>query len=149
MITFDWIWPGITWKLYTQKIDCFQGKIKSNEVFPGGSIGRNPPANAGDIGLIPNLGRCHMPWRKQVCDHNYWTYALEPESRNYWAHMPLLLKAVCLRDRALQQERPLQWEACAPQPEHCPCSLQLEKSPPSNKDPAQPKWIKKNFLSNA
>ena len=27
--------------------------------FPGGSVVNNPPANAGDIGLIPGLGRSH------------------------------------------------------------------------------------------
>jgi len=26
--------------------------------FPGGSAVKNPPANAGDVGLIPGLGRC-------------------------------------------------------------------------------------------
>ena len=26
-------------------------------VFPGGSVGKNPPANTGDAGLIPGLGR--------------------------------------------------------------------------------------------
>ena len=26
--------------------------------FPGGSVVKNPPANAGDVGLIPGLGRC-------------------------------------------------------------------------------------------
>ena len=26
-------------------------------VFPGGSVVRNPPANAGDVGLIPGSGR--------------------------------------------------------------------------------------------
>ena len=25
--------------------------------FPGGSVGKNPPANAGDAGLIPGSGR--------------------------------------------------------------------------------------------
>ena len=25
--------------------------------FPGGSVAKNPPANAGDIGLIPGSGR--------------------------------------------------------------------------------------------
>ena len=28
---------------------------------------KNPPANAGDTGLIPGLGRLHMPWSNQVC----------------------------------------------------------------------------------
>ena len=41
---------------------------------------------------------------KPVC-HNYWACALEPASHGYWAHVP--------RARALQQEKPLQWEAHA------------------------------------
>ena len=28
--------------------------------------------------------------------HNYWACAVEPASHNYWAHMPQLLKPVCL-----------------------------------------------------
>jgi len=30
--------------------------------FPGGSMVKNPPANAEDMSLIPGLGRSHMPW---------------------------------------------------------------------------------------
>ena len=30
--------------------------------FPGGSVVKNPPANAGDKGSIPGAGRPHMPW---------------------------------------------------------------------------------------
>ena len=30
--------------------------------FPCGSVVKNLPANAGDIGLIPGPGRFHMPW---------------------------------------------------------------------------------------
>ena len=29
--------------------------------FPGGTVVKNPPANAGDMGLSPGLGRSHMP----------------------------------------------------------------------------------------
>ena len=29
--------------------------------FPGGAVVENPPANAGDTGSSPGLGRCHMP----------------------------------------------------------------------------------------
>ena len=29
--------------------------------FPGGAVVKNLPANAGDTGLIPGLGRSHMP----------------------------------------------------------------------------------------
>ena len=31
--------------------------------FPGGSVVKNPPANAGDMGWIPDLGTSHIPWR--------------------------------------------------------------------------------------
>ena len=29
--------------------------------FPGGSVVKNPPANAGDTGSSPGQGRSHMP----------------------------------------------------------------------------------------
>ena len=29
--------------------------------FPGGSVVKNPPDNAEDTGLIPYLGRSHLP----------------------------------------------------------------------------------------
>jgi len=32
-------------------------------VFLGGSVVKSPFAKAGDTGLIPDLGRSHMPWR--------------------------------------------------------------------------------------
>ena len=31
------------------------------EDFPGGTVVKNPPANAGDTGSSPGPGRCHMP----------------------------------------------------------------------------------------
>ena len=34
------------------------GKIVSKQGFPGASVIKNPPAKAGDMGLIPGLGRC-------------------------------------------------------------------------------------------
>ena len=35
------------------------GKLKGEvmSIFPGGAVVKNPPANAGDAGLIPGLGR--------------------------------------------------------------------------------------------
>ena len=30
--------------------------------FPGGTVVKNPPANAWDTGSSPGLGRSHMPW---------------------------------------------------------------------------------------
>ena len=29
--------------------------------FPGGTVVKNPPASAGDMGLSPGPGRSHMP----------------------------------------------------------------------------------------
>ena len=40
--------------------------------FPGGAVVENLPANAGDMGSSPGLGRSHMP-------------------RSNWAHEPQLL----------------------------------------------------------
>ena len=37
-------------------------KIVSSWSFPGGSVVKNLPANAGDMGLIPGLEIFHMPW---------------------------------------------------------------------------------------
>ena len=35
--------------------------LKNEEGFPGGAVVKNLPANAGDTGLSPGLGRSHMP----------------------------------------------------------------------------------------
>ena len=55
-------------------------------------------------------------------------------------------KPAHFRARALQQEKPLQWEASRLQLESGPLLLQLEKSPCNNEDAAQPKTIVKNFI---
>ena len=36
--------------------------IFKNEGFPCGAVVENLPANAGDMGSSPGLGRSHMPW---------------------------------------------------------------------------------------
>ena len=45
-------------------------KVTRNEVrgFPGGSVGKNPPANAGDAGLIHGSGR--PPLEKEMATHS-------------------------------------------------------------------------------
>ena len=76
-----------------------------------------------------------------VC-HNYWACALEPGNRNYGAHVPQLLKPKHPRARALQQEKPPQWEANTPQLESSPHFPQLEKKPVQQQRPstAKNKW---------
>ena len=75
--------------------------------FSGGPVVKNLPANAGDMGLIPGPGRSCMPRGNCACR----TQVLSPSPR---AHAP--------------QEKPLQWEAHAPQLESSLCSSQLEKA---------------------
>ena len=76
--------------------------------FPGGAVVRNPPANAGDTGLIPGPGRSHMSRSNKACVPQL----LSLHSR---AHEPQLLspcstttEARVPRARALQQEKPPQ-----------------------------------------
>ena len=116
---------------------------------PGGSVVKNLPANTGDTSSIPDREDPTLGTSEPV-HHNYWACALEPGSCNSracalepWAHVLQGLKPRCPRARALQQERPPQWEACSLQPECSPCSPQLEKSLCSNEDPGQPKIKKK------
>ena len=47
--------------------------------------------------------------------HNYWACALELASHNYWSPHATTTEAHVPRAHAPQQEKPLQWEACAPQ----------------------------------
>ena len=61
--------------------------------------------------------------------HNYRACALEPTSHNYWAHMP--------RACALQQEKPSQWEARAPQWRVAPARRNYRKPTHNNEDPTQ------------
>ena len=68
--------------------------------------------------------------------HYYRACALGSWNRNYWAHVLLLLKPASPRACAMQQEKSPQWEVSPPQ---------LEKSPHSNKDSAQPKINKYNY----
>ena len=39
--------------------DCIKSCVWG---FPGGAVVENLPANAGDTGSSPGLGRSHMPW---------------------------------------------------------------------------------------
>ena len=47
--------------------------LKKRENFPGGSVVKNPPTNAGDTGLIPDLGRSHRA--TDPVHHNDWVRA--------------------------------------------------------------------------
>ena len=133
---------NISW---TQYADCLKN---ANWDFPGGPVVKNPPANAGDTGLIPAPGRFHMPgwgwgvggWRGQLIpSHNYRACFLQPVGHNYWAHAMHFLKPSCSRAHALQQEKPLQWEVQAPQWRLAPTHHNKGEPRYSHEDPVQPK----------
>ena len=46
--------------------DSFAFLKMKEEVFPGGAVVENLPANAGDTGSSPGLGRSHMPPSNQA-----------------------------------------------------------------------------------
>ena len=111
--------------------------------FPGGSVAKNPPANAGSRGLILVPGRSHLP------------QSSEPE---LWSLCPAAGEVTGMRSpHAAAREKPQQ-----PQRSRAPRRSQREartatkiprptpqpgRSPNSHKDPAQPKVnkIEKNF----
>ena len=95
---------------------------EKSEDIPGGPVVKNLPASAGDVSLIPGPGRSHMPWSNYGCAPLLSSSAATPEA--------------C----APQQERPLQWEAHAAQPESSPHSPQLEK-PHAQRQPHSQKYI--------
>ena len=60
-------WPHLSLLYFPSetKFSSFR-KIESRD-FPGGAVVKNPPANAGDTGLISELGRSHMPQSNEAC----------------------------------------------------------------------------------
>ena len=61
--------------------------------FPGGSVVKNLPANAGDRCLIPDPGRSHIPQRNKAC-------------------VPQLL-SLCSRAEAAATEACAPWSPCS------------------------------------
>ena len=70
------------------------------------------------------------PFRSLVQEDPICHRASKHRHHSYWAQapQPQLLKLVCLRAPALQQEKPPQWEARAPQQRIAPRSPQLDKA---------------------
>ena len=88
------------------------GQSSMEGSFPGHSVVKSPPANAGDMGSIPDPEdpTC-LEATKPEC-YNYWACALEPRCLNDWSPKPW--------GHVPQQEKPLQWEAHTLQPEIAP-----------------------------
>ena len=81
--------------------------------FPGGLVVKNSPDNAGDMSSSHDPGRLHMLWSNQA-----FSTQLSPPSRAHKLQLPrpgaATTEAPVPRTRVLQQEKPLQWEACIP-----------------------------------
>ena len=100
-------WFFLSLTIYLKYFPC-QG-------FPGGAVVKNPPASEGDMGSSSGLGRSHMPQSNEACapqllslhSRAHEPQLLSPHATTTEAHMP----GTC----DLQQEKPLQWEACTPQ----------------------------------
>ena len=53
--------PSLNFLVQKMGIKITDKKTKKRG-FPGGTVVENLPANAGDTGSSPGLGRSHMPW---------------------------------------------------------------------------------------
>ena len=58
----DDAWCQFSAQNCTQKDGRHLGKSVAFLGFPGGTVVKNPPANAGDTGSSPGPGISHMPW---------------------------------------------------------------------------------------
>ena len=85
----------------------------------------NPLADAEDTGSIPDPGRSHMSWSDWACVPQLLSLYSRAQELQLWKPMPP-------RARGQEQEKPLQWTACALQLESSQHLPQLEKSPHSN-----------------
>ena len=127
----------------TRMISCIKSDLvgwRGGGRFPGGSEVKNLPCNARDR-LDPwSSNILHATEQLSLC-----TTTTKPVLQSPGLQ---LCKPVRTRAPAPRQEKPPQWEAHAPRLESSPRCLQLEKSPHSNKDPAQPKintFLKRYF----
>ena len=101
-------------ELYIYLPFCHTEK-KHIQDFPGGTVVKNLPANAGDTGSSPGPGRSHTPRNNEahapqllsLRSRGHKLQLLSPRATTTEARIP--------RARAPQQEKPPQWEACASQ----------------------------------
>ena len=99
--------------------------FKTEEGFPGGAVVESLPANAGDTGSSPGLGRSHMPWSN---------WAREPQllSLRVWSLCPAAGGAVVVRGpRTAMKSGPHTTMKSGPR------LPQLEKALARNEDPTQ------------
>ena len=96
-------WAGQGFHLLWENLDSISCAAKEiTQGFPHGSVVKRPPANAGDVGLIPDPGGSHMPQSNSAHVPQLFSLCSGARSCSYWAHV-------------LQMLKPLHPGACAPQ----------------------------------
>ena len=98
------------------KIDLV--KRKDAEGFPGGAVVENLPANAGDTGSSPGLGRSHMP-------RSNWAREPQLPSLRVWSPCSATREAAIVRGPRTAMKSG-------------PGSPQVQKASHRNEDPTQP-----------
>ena len=83
--------------------------------FPGGAVVKNPPANAGDMGSSPGLGRSHMPRSNEARAPQLLSLRSRAREPQLLSPRATTTEARVPRAHAPQQEKPPQWEAHAAQ----------------------------------
>ena len=76
--------------------------------LPGGSVVKNPPANAGDTGSTPGPGRSHMSRSIEASVPQQLSLCSRARESQLLSRCPTTAEARVPRARVLQQEKPLQ-----------------------------------------
>ena len=75
--------------------ECVRATWVNNQLSrasPGGSVARHPPANIGDTGSIPDLGRSHIPRSSQAWAPQLLRLRSRAWDPQHGARLPQLLK---------------------------------------------------------
>lgn len=82
-------------------------RLKTTELdFPGGSVAKSPPADAGDTGSVPDVGRSHVDWSHYDCTQ---LGSLSSRARELQLLKPTglqLLKPACFRGSCEAVQKP-------------------------------------------
>ena len=74
--------------------------------FPGGAVGKNPPANVGDIDSSPGPGRFHMPRSNKACAPQLLSLRSRARKPQLLSLSATATEAQAPRACALQQDKP-------------------------------------------
>ena len=111
-------WLAINHVIHKKREENWAKEIVSWELYLWASlVVKNPPANAGDMGLIPGPGRFHVPWSNWACTPQLLSpHAVTTEAQG--------LKPVLCNKRRHCNEKSAHSneEVCSPQLGKSPCA---------------------------